>query len=247
MKRTLYLLAVALVIVVMASPARAQRREVGSNRGTSSSSGGSSAPAAPRNGGGSVSGSGSSQSYAPPPATAPAPPPAIGVTVDAGPPSAVPLSDTWAGSDESEERDDAIVLWDFHTAPGAAGFDFSSDERCAYDDPEADIVFESRDGRGYIEVSRDTDIRDLGSTTDSSDRPATAAWSLTHEVLLTPGHTYVVWTWDDQFFRFVVTDESGQRVRYLWTQMDEDTNYRVPGLVRNGRTRPVFVRTKFPL
>ena len=253
MKSSLKIAGLVLAVFLVASQASAQRRGFGDTRSSSSPPGGSSAPAAPRNGGAggtssTSSSTGSSSDYAPPPTIAPAPPPppAVVVPVYVDAPITLPLADAWADDANVSNEDDAVVLWDFHTAPTDAAFDFSEAGRRPSNDPAADIVFEVRDGEGYMDVAHDTDIRDLGSTDDSAERPAKAEWSPIHEVLLTPGHAYLVWTWDDQFFKFAVTAESGQRVRFVWTQVDEDTHYRTPGLTRNGSTRPVFVRTKFP-
>jgi len=238
MNRELRFTVLLAAAVLIAAPSPAQRREIGSTR-SSSSPPTTSAPAAPRGGGGATQPAYSSAPAAPAPAVSAAP-----VIIDA--PVGVAYADAWAGS-ESESAGNEFVLWDLHTAPGSSAFDFSEANRCAADDPAADIVYVVRDDNGWIDVSRDPDIRDEGAVADAGNQPVVPAWSLNHSVQLMSGHSYLVWTWDDQMFRFTVRGISPHRVECSWTQIESDTHYATRGLARNGTSRPVFQRTKFPL
>ena len=47
---------------------------------------------------------------------------------------------------------------------------------------------------------------------------------VTHDAGLTPGHTYVVWTWDDHFAKFRVTAMSPGRVVVDWSYQLQRSN-----------------------
>ncbi len=147
---------------------------------------------------------------------------------------------------ETSEDEEEFVLWDVDTDPRLAAYDFSDEDRCASDDPEADIVYASRDGSGWMDVSRDTDIRDVTAAHDGSSDPVSREWSPDHSVRLVDGHSYVVWTWDDQLFRFTVEAVSPGRIECTWAQVDAVNHYRVRGLTRDGENKLVVTRTSFP-
>jgi hypothetical protein len=115
-----------------------------------------------------------------------------------------------------EGRD--VVLSDFRRAPAGAGFDLSSYSVVPYDDKEVDMYFENYGGTLYMDVPTDTDIKDMGATSsilDISTAPA-SGWSATHDARMIPGHTYVVWTHDDHYAKFRVTNVSPTRVVFDW-------------------------------
>lgn len=111
-----------------------------------------------------------------------------------------------------------VVLMNSRVAASQSGYDFSKYMIVAADDQYADMVFEGVTGSLKMMVSDDTDIQDMGPTgsiLDVSQAPA-SGWSSTHDVPLTVGHTYVVWTWDDHYAKFRVSGLSQNRVVFDW-------------------------------
>ena len=77
-----------------------------------------------------------------------------------------------------------------------------------------------------MDVDTDSDIQDMGPTggiLDITTAPA-SGWSTTHDVQLTVGHTYVVWTWDDHYAKFRVTSLSSGRVVFDWAYQLQKAN-----------------------
>jgi hypothetical protein len=111
-----------------------------------------------------------------------------------------------------------VVLNDAWVSPDYSGYDFSAYDVVAFDDQGSDMYFENYNGDLSMVVREDTDIRDMGPTSsllDISTAPADG-WSSTHDVRLSVGHTYVVWTWDDHYAKFRVTALSPGRVVFDW-------------------------------
>jgi hypothetical protein len=99
-----------------------------------------------------------------------------------------------------------------------SGYDFSKFMVVAATDQYADIVYGAVPGNFKMSVGQDTDIQDMGPTKsilDIGQAPA-AGWSASHEVSLTVGHTYVVWTWDDHYAKFRISALSQNRVVFDW-------------------------------
>jgi hypothetical protein len=99
-----------------------------------------------------------------------------------------------------------VVMPDFRMQPDRSGFEFATATLGPYDDLYTDMFYEYDRGFHYMNVYEDTDIQDMGFTHSIKDvrfAPATG-WSPTKDVLLYPGHTYVVWTVDNHFAKFRV-------------------------------------------
>jgi hypothetical protein len=75
-------------------------------------------------------------------------------------------------------------------------------------------------------VNTDTDIQDMGPTGSILDigTAPSSGWSSTHSVALAPGHTYVVWTWDDHYAKFRVSSVSTGRVAFDWAYQLQKSN-----------------------
>lgn len=99
-----------------------------------------------------------------------------------------------------------VRISDYRTAPLTAGYDFSTYSVGRYDDDYTDVFFEHFNGRFYLNVWSDTDIQDMGYTASLDDivRAPTTGWSPSKSVEAIPGHTYVVWTWDDHYAKMRV-------------------------------------------
>jgi hypothetical protein len=127
-----------------------------------------------------------------------------------------------------------VVLTNYRQAPSTAGYVFSEYAVVPYDDSNVDMFFEYYSGVMYMDVPTDCDIQDVGPTgsiLDISTAPTTG-WSPTHDVQLTAGHTYVVWTWDDHYAKFRVSALSTNRVVFDWAYQLQQSNpmlKRAPG------------------
>jgi len=90
-----------------------------------------------------------------------------------------------------------------------SGYDFSASATRVWDDPATDIFF-GYNGSVYQMFVPDfpTDIQDAGyaSSLDAVDFAPSAGWSPTGSVELIVGHCYVVWTRDDHYAKFRVTE-----------------------------------------
>ena len=135
------------------------------------------------------------------------------------------------------------MLTDYRRAPMSAGYDFSTYTVNAYDDKYADMYFENYNGDFYMDVRTDTDIQDVGYTNSLLDvRTAPlGGWSPTHDVRLYVGHTYVVWTWDDHYAKFRVTNVSPGRVVFDWAYQLQVSNPMLKRTVNKHGARPDIV------
>ncbi len=125
-----------------------------------------------------------------------------------------------------------LVLYDYRTNPDRAGYDFSTFSVGRYDDQYTDIFFEYYNGTYYMNVWNDTDIKDMGPTNSLYDIEIapSSGWSLTKDVVLAVGRTYVVWTYDDHYAKFRVISLSPNRVVIDWAYQLQKGN---PYLKRN--------------
>jgi len=94
--------------------------------------------------------------------------------------------------------------------PGTgSGYDFSGFAVRAWNDTTTDMYFGS-DGSTYLMLVPDynTDIQDAGyaASLDAVDVAPSLGWSPTGTAELIVGHCYVVWTRDDHYAKFRVTD-----------------------------------------
>lgn len=119
-----------------------------------------------------------------------------------------------------------VVLDDFRRVPATAGYDFSRYAVVPNNDLYADMYFENYQGTYYMNVRSDTDIQDMGPTNSILDirEAPTSGWSTTGDVELIAGHMYVVWTWDDHYAKFRVTNVSPTRVTFDWAYQLQQSN-----------------------
>ncbi len=112
----------------------------------------------------------------------------------------------------------SIALFDYKLYPNTSGYDFSSNTFGKYDDKYTDIFFDNDNGTYYMDVWKDTDIQDMGYTNnfDEITYAPDQGWSPTKDAMLIKGHTYVVWTWDDHYAKFRVTDIASDHVTIDW-------------------------------
>jgi hypothetical protein len=109
-------------------------------------------------------------------------------------------------------------VFDYRNYPNLGGFSFSSYSVVPYNDSTSDFFYENYNGTFYIDVWSDTDIEDMGLTNDIYDIPyaPTSGWSSTHDVIAIPGHTYVIWTWDNYYAKIRVSSVTNSRMVFDW-------------------------------
>jgi hypothetical protein len=107
---------------------------------------------------------------------------------------------------------------DYLVYPNTSGFSFGSYSVVPYDGQNADFFFENYDGVFYLNVWDDTDIQDMGRTQDLYDIPYApeSGWAVDKWVEAIPGHTYVIWTWDNHFAKIRVKNISAGRLVFDW-------------------------------
>lgn len=111
-----------------------------------------------------------------------------------------------------------VKLYNYRQYPSLAGYDFSTFSIGRYDDEYTDVFYEYVSGRSYLNVWKDTDIQDMGytRTLDDISVAPSGGWSPSKSVEAIPGHTYVVWTWDDHYAKIRVTEVRSSYIVFDW-------------------------------
>jgi len=137
-----------------------------------------------------------------------------------------------------------VLLTDYRAVPATAGYEFSAYAIVAYNDKSCDMWFENYNGVFYMDVNTDTDIQDMGPTQSILDinQAPSSGWSTTHDVQLAAGHTYVVWTWDDHYAKFRVSNVASDRVVFDWAyQLQKSSPLLKRAVVGGVNSRPAIV------
>lgn len=125
-----------------------------------------------------------------------------------------------------------VTLWDYRRRPERAGFHFSSwGEVVAYDDERTDMYFDydADTGIGYMiapETDPPTQMQDDGYTESLEDVnwAPEEGWSPSGVLELIEGHSYIVWTWDNFFAAFRVTEVGDGFVVFDWCYQTDQGN-----------------------
>jgi hypothetical protein len=110
-------------------------------------------------------------------------------------------------------------LSNYLQAPDGSGYDFSAATVRRFDEAATDVFFGANAGQSMMFTPFvDTDIQDAGyaSSLDAIDYAPNAGWSPTGAVELIIGHCYVVWTHDDHYAKFRVTNLDSTSVQFDW-------------------------------
>lgn len=110
------------------------------------------------------------------------------------------------------------LIFDYYNYPDNSGFSFTTYSTVAYDDNSTDFYFENYNGTYYLDVYNDTEIEDMGPTNDIYDIPyaPNSGWSSTGDAVVIPGHTYVIWTFDNRYAKVRVKSIQGERMTFDW-------------------------------
>jgi len=119
-----------------------------------------------------------------------------------------------------------VVLLDYERYPEDAGYDFSDEKIRPFDHPLTDIYYYYDDASylHYMITGEGTDIQDFGYTEslDEINYAPIEGWAPSGVVELILYHSYIVWTWDNHFAKFRITDAGDGWVRFDWAyQIDE--------------------------
>ena len=127
------------------------------------------------------------------------------------------------------------VLTNFLNGTANAGWDFSAFGRRDSNHPATDMYYGDNGSVKQmfttgVEVQPGvfvyTEIQDAGyaSSLDAVDYAPNNGWSPTGTVELIQGHCYVVWTWDDHYAKFRVTNVNATYVEFDWAYQTDTGN-----------------------
>jgi hypothetical protein len=136
-------------------------------------------------------------------------------------------------------------LNDYHGSPNLSGYDFSTYSIGNYNDDFTDVFFESASGRFYLNVWNDSDIQDMGYTKSLYEIAAapSAGWTPSRSVEAIPGHTYIVWTWDDHYAKVRVRDVTSSRVTFDWAYQIAQSNPELKRQLATNGSRTILPRS----
>lgn len=117
-----------------------------------------------------------------------------------------------------------VSLFDYNVDPAKGGFDFSDYKIVDYTSENNDMFFDKYEGKYYLDVWDDSDIKDMGPT--NSIKEITLA-PVSGYVSLVPGdnikytevyegHTYIIKTWNDHFAKVRVKQIAADRIIFDW-------------------------------
>ncbi|MEW6196113.1 MAG: hypothetical protein AB1521_13265 [Bacteroidota bacterium] len=138
------------------------------------------------------------------------------------------------------------AVFDYNVSPNNAGYDFDNYLVVPYNGLDADFFFENYNGTFYLNVWEDSDIQDMGPTTDIYDisyAPLTG-WvpmQTGENVKYTEakvGNTYVIWTWDNHFAKIRIKNITNERMVFDWAYQTAEGNRELKrGNVNDGRAK----------
>jgi len=139
-------------------------------------------------------------------------------------------------------------VFDFRNFPNTSGYDFSEFAVVPFDINDnqfsADFFFENDSGSYYLNVWTDTEIQDMGATSDIYDipyAPITTGWvplipgDNVKYVTAEAGHTYVIFTWDNHFAKIRIKTMTTERAVFDWTYQLIEGEQQLKPTIRNGR------------
>ncbi len=125
------------------------------------------------------------------------------------------------------------ILMNYLTDPYSAGFDFSTESVLHYNNSHTDIYYECDTlyDIHYMNCADGTDIQDFGyvDTIDDINYAPEEGWSNLGWVELILGHGYIVWTHNDHYAKFRITELGNGRCKFDWAyQVDEGNRELAP-------------------
>ena len=133
------------------------------------------------------------------------------------------------------------ALLNFRQYPNNSGYTFTDYSVVPYDDQSTDFFFGVYNGIDSIMVWGDTDIQDMGQTQDIYDieYAPTSGWNPSKSEVAIPGHTYVIWTWDNHFAKVRISSISANRIVFDWAFQLVEGNVQLKRSANNGNRNPL--------
>ena len=130
---------------------------------------------------------------------------------------------------------------EYRLSPNTAGYDFSAYSVGKYNDDLTDLYFDGTNGRFSLDVWQDTDIQDMGYTNSLHDIAfaPSAGYSPSKSAEAIPGHTYVLWTWDNHYAKVRVKEVTTSRVTFDWAYQVAQAIPELKREVGTGGTRTI--------
>ncbi len=124
------------------------------------------------------------------------------------------------------------AIFDYNKVPNNAGYNFKNYLVVPYNDASADMFFENYNGQYYLDVWKDSEIQDMGQTTDIYDvsTAPTGGWvplqtgdniKYTKAIV---GHTYVIWTNDNHYAKVRISSIISDRMIFDWAYQTVEGN-----------------------
>lgn len=117
-----------------------------------------------------------------------------------------------------------VPLFEYTMNPSKGAFDFSDYAILDYSNENGDMFVEYYQGKWYLDVWQDSDIRDMGLTTDityvttapvSGYVPLNNGDNIKYTEAIA-GHTYVIRTWDNHFAKVRIGQIASDRIIFDW-------------------------------
>ncbi|MFH0736855.1 MAG: hypothetical protein V1773_18580 [bacterium] len=142
------------------------------------------------------------------------------------------------------------TIFNYRADSLSSGYDFLNNSVVSYNSNYTDFFFENYLNKYYLDVWSDTDIQDMGVTTDIYDisyAPTTGYVPLNDgdnikyvEAII--GHTYVIWTVDNHYAKVRVTNITRERITFDWAYQTAEGNRELKRNVIINRNVPDTVK-----
>jgi sensor histidine kinase YesM len=107
-------------------------------------------------------------------------------------------------------------IFDYHQFPSLSAFSFATESVVNDTSALADFYFNNDNGAYYLDVFSDTDIKDMGMTNSIYDITTAPSAGWTKYATASVGHTYVIWTVDNNYAKIRISSVNSQRIVFDW-------------------------------
>jgi hypothetical protein len=119
-----------------------------------------------------------------------------------------------------------VVVFDTTTSINYSGYGFAKYKVLNCHDIYTDFFVVRLNGYIYLDVFSDTDIQDMGYTSSLDEISASPidGWAPSKSAEAIVGHTYVVWTVDDNYAKIRVREVGADRIKFDWAYQTTKSN-----------------------
>ena len=145
------------------------------------------------------------------------------------------------------------TIFDFRNYPDVSGYDFSKYYVDKYNSINTDFFFDNDDGSFYLNVWEDTDIQNMGRTTNIYDisYAPTEGWVELKEgdnikyTKAVRGNTYVIWTADNHFAKIRINEIFLDHIDFDWAYQTAPGNVELKiNRKQYNKSRPSVVKVR---